>query len=346
MKKIFLADDSLTIQKVVELTFPEGQYQVICASNGAQALQRIPEVVPDIALLDVIMPEHNGYEVCAQLKRTPELAWMPVLLLTGTFEPYDEKRATEAGAAGHLTKPFESRALVSRVEELLAASRRPGAPAEPPPAPAPSAPRAASPSASSASASSASQQVPHPRHEAPAAATGAQLGQTVRMKTSDLFAQVPAGTPVPRSSEAPRAPEAPRRQASSAGRAAAQPAPAAHAVPQAHAGKGSPQAQQGSAPMAGWGPQQQEAFERLVRQTLAALAPETVRRLTEEAMAQPAGGATPLGRHVHETIGQAAREIIAPIAEKVAREVAWEVIPDLAESLVRRRIRELEEAAN
>ena len=335
MKKIFLADDSLTIQKVVELTFPEGQYQVICASNGAQALQRIPEVVPDIALLDVIMPEHNGYEVCAQLKRTPELAWMPVLLLTGTFEPYDEKRATEAGAAGHLTKPFESRALVSRVEELLAASRRPGAPAEPPPAPAPSAPRA-----SSASASSASQQVPHPRHEAPAAATGAQLGQTVRMKTSDLFAQVPAGTPVP------RAPEAPRPQASSAGRAAAQPAPAAHAVPQAHAGKGSPQAQQASAPMAGWGPQQQEAFERLVRQTLAALAPETVRRLTEEAMAQPAGGATPLGRHVHETIGQAAREIIAPIAEKVAREVAWEVIPDLAESLVRRRIRELEEAAN
>ena len=62
----------------------------------------------------------------------------------------------------------------------------------------------------------------------------------------------------------------------------------------------------------------------------------------EEALTQAPGNATPLGRHVHETIERAAREIIAPIAEKVAREVAWEVIPDLAESLVRRRIRELE----
>ena len=119
MKKILLADDSITIQKVVELTFSEGNYQVICVSNGAQALKKIQEVRPDIVLLDVIMPEKNGYEVCEQLKRSPATSGIPVLLLTGTFEPFDKKRADGAGANGHLTKPFESQLLVSKVEELI-----------------------------------------------------------------------------------------------------------------------------------------------------------------------------------------------------------------------------------
>ena len=119
MKKILLADDSITIQKVVELTFSEGNYQVICVSNGAQALKKVQEVRPDIVLLDVIMPEKNGYEVCEQLKRSPATSGIPVLLLTGTFEPFDKKRADGAGANGHLTKPFESQLLVSKVEELI-----------------------------------------------------------------------------------------------------------------------------------------------------------------------------------------------------------------------------------
>src|SRR5207249_3293391 len=109
------------IQKVVELTFSEGDYQVLCVSNGAQALKKITEVRPDIALLDVIMPERNGYEVCEQIKRNPSTSGIPVLLLTGTFEPFDKKRADAAGANGHLTKPFESQVLVSKVEELIAA---------------------------------------------------------------------------------------------------------------------------------------------------------------------------------------------------------------------------------
>ena len=120
MKKILLADDSITIQKVVELTFSEDEYQVSCVSNGAQALKKITEWCPDVALLDVIMPERNGYEVCEEMKRNPATAGIPVLLLSGTFEPFDQKRADAAGARGHLTKPFESQALVSKVEGLLA----------------------------------------------------------------------------------------------------------------------------------------------------------------------------------------------------------------------------------
>ncbi|HEX9427185.1 MAG TPA: response regulator, partial [Candidatus Polarisedimenticolia bacterium] len=124
MKKILLADDSITIQKVVELTFSEGDYQVVCVSNGAQALKKVGESRPDIVLLDVIMPEKNGYEVCEQIKRNPATSSIPVLLLTGTFEPFDKKKAEAAGAQGHLTKPFESQVLVAKVEEMINATPR------------------------------------------------------------------------------------------------------------------------------------------------------------------------------------------------------------------------------
>jgi CheY-like chemotaxis protein len=122
VKTILLADDSITIQKVVELTFSEVDYRVICVSSGGQALKKAAEVRPDIVLLDVIMPEKNGYEVCEQLKRNPSTRGIPVLLLTGTFEPFDKKRADAAGANGHVTKPFESQVLVGKVEELIAAT--------------------------------------------------------------------------------------------------------------------------------------------------------------------------------------------------------------------------------
>lgn len=130
MKKILLADDSITIQKVVELTFSEDDYQVTCVSNGIQALKKITEWRPDVVLLDVIMPERNGYDVCEEMKRNPATAQIPVLLLSGTFEPFDQKRADAAGSNGHLTKPFESQALVSKVEELLVGA--PDVPADTP----------------------------------------------------------------------------------------------------------------------------------------------------------------------------------------------------------------------
>jgi len=122
VKTILLADDSITIQKVVELTFSEADYRVVSVSTGGQALKKIAEVRPDIVLLDVIMPEKNGYEVCEQIKRSPATSGIPVLLLTGTFEPFDKKRADTAGANGHITKPFESQALVAKVEELIAST--------------------------------------------------------------------------------------------------------------------------------------------------------------------------------------------------------------------------------
>jgi CheY-like chemotaxis protein len=130
-KKILLADDSITIQKVVELTFSDGDYEVVATNNGAKAIQRLAEVRPDIILSDIIMPEKNGYEVCEYVKSHPEFRHIPVILLTGTFEPFDPDRAEKAGCDAVVTKPFESQSLIHKVEELIAqsASRSPESPA-------------------------------------------------------------------------------------------------------------------------------------------------------------------------------------------------------------------------
>jgi CheY-like chemotaxis protein len=133
-KKILLADDSITIQKVVELTFSDGDYEVTAVNNGAKAIQKLSEMRPDIILSDIIMPEKNGYEVCEYVKSHPEYRNIPVILLTGTFEPFDPDRADKAGCDAVVTKPFESQSLIHKVEELIQQSQN--APAEPEPEPA------------------------------------------------------------------------------------------------------------------------------------------------------------------------------------------------------------------
>jgi CheY-like chemotaxis protein len=122
-KKILLADDSITIQKVVELTFSDGDYEVSAVNNGAKAIQKLAEMRPDIILSDIIMPEKNGYEVCEYVKSHPEYRNIPVVLLTGTFEPFDPDRAEKAGCDAVVTKPFESQSLIHKVEELIAQAR-------------------------------------------------------------------------------------------------------------------------------------------------------------------------------------------------------------------------------
>jgi CheY-like chemotaxis protein len=122
-KKILLADDSITIQKVVELTFSDGDYEVTAVNNGAKAIQKLGEMRPDIILSDIIMPEKNGYEVCEFVKSHPDFRKIPVVLLTGTFEPFDPDRADKAGCDAVVTKPFESQSLIAKVEELIAVRR-------------------------------------------------------------------------------------------------------------------------------------------------------------------------------------------------------------------------------
>jgi CheY-like chemotaxis protein len=116
-KTILVADDSVTIRKVVELTFLDTDIRVEAAANGHEALERLEAVRPDAVLADVVMPGPDGYELCRAIKASNRP--VPVLLLSGTFEAFDEDRARDLGADGHVRKPFESRALLARIREIL-----------------------------------------------------------------------------------------------------------------------------------------------------------------------------------------------------------------------------------
>jgi CheY-like chemotaxis protein len=132
--KLLLADDSVTIQRVIELTFADEDITVVAVGDGRQAIERAKAERPDIVLADVGMPERDGYEVAAFIKGTPELAHIPVLLLTGAFEPIDEGRAKAAGCDGVLVKPFEPQMVINRVKDLIAGRRPLAAAASPNPA--------------------------------------------------------------------------------------------------------------------------------------------------------------------------------------------------------------------
>jgi CheY-like chemotaxis protein len=118
-RKLFLADDSPTIQRVIELTFAGEDIQVVTVGDGEQAIARIPQERPDIVLADIGMPKRSGYEVAAFVKGHPDLKHIPVLLLFGAFEPVDNVKAQEAGCDGVLVKPFEPQHVIARVHELI-----------------------------------------------------------------------------------------------------------------------------------------------------------------------------------------------------------------------------------
>jgi CheY-like chemotaxis protein len=120
-RKLLLADDSVTIQKVVNLTFADEGIEVVTTGDGNTAMEKFREIKPDLVMADVNMPGLNGYQICEQIKLDDATRATPVILLVGSFEPFDEERARAVGANDYLTKPFQSiRQLVSKVTELLA----------------------------------------------------------------------------------------------------------------------------------------------------------------------------------------------------------------------------------
>ncbi len=128
-KKILLADDSVTIQKVVSITLAHEDFDLTIVDNGSKAVAKAKEIRPDVILLDVVMPDKDGYQVCQEIKGNAELRNIPIILLTGTFEPFDADRAAEVGADDFIKKPFESHTLINKVKEMAAKS---GVPREKP----------------------------------------------------------------------------------------------------------------------------------------------------------------------------------------------------------------------
>lgn len=124
-RKLLLADDSVTIQKVVNLTFADEGIEVLSVGDGDSAMEKIGEFSPDLVMADVNMPGLNGYQICEKIREDASLRQTPVILLVGSFEPFDEEEAKRVGADDFLTKPFQSiRQLVNKVTVLLNSGER------------------------------------------------------------------------------------------------------------------------------------------------------------------------------------------------------------------------------
>jgi len=121
MAKLLLADDSITIQKVVELILAEEGFEIKTAGNGEEALSLFKTFKPDIVLADIEMPKMNGYQLCEKIKSDPEGRDIPVILLAGAFEPVEEELAKKVGAEDVLVKPFEAEDLISKINASLMA---------------------------------------------------------------------------------------------------------------------------------------------------------------------------------------------------------------------------------
>ena len=215
-RKLLLADDSTTIRRVIELTFSGEDVEVISVDDGEEAIQRIQADGPDIVLADISISKRNGYDVAEFVKDHRELSHVPVLLLTGAFEPVDEVRARQVNAAGVVVKPFEPHLLVARVRELVEAPRRPFVPpaVERPPVDAPVEPREPDvddrPDPAAASSGGAAPATPEPT--VPTPQIGVARAEPSSTSLDDYFDRLDAAFQTLGTSQTPRPPSPPVTQ--------------------------------------------------------------------------------------------------------------------------------------
>ncbi len=117
--KILVADDELDILDLIRHSLNKEGFDVHIASNGAQAIEVANAIIPDLIILDVMMPVMDGMEACRQLKESPKTANIPVIFLTARSEEFAELAGFEAGADDYMAKPIRPRVLMSRVKALL-----------------------------------------------------------------------------------------------------------------------------------------------------------------------------------------------------------------------------------
>ena len=120
---VLVADDSLTIQRVIQLALAEEDVELVAVTSGEQAIEEIGSRQPALVLADTRMPDRSGYEIAEFLNSRPSHQRIPVVLMTGAFEPIDERRAKTAGCVEVLVKPFDPEKLVRTVRELLGRRR-------------------------------------------------------------------------------------------------------------------------------------------------------------------------------------------------------------------------------
>ena len=118
-KKILIVEDEEDIQELIKYNLNKEGYQVICAGSGEEGLQVTKTNYPDLLVLDLMLPEMNGLEVCRQLKSNSKTSHIPIVMLTAKGEESDIVLGLEMGADDYVTKPFSIQVFISRVRAVL-----------------------------------------------------------------------------------------------------------------------------------------------------------------------------------------------------------------------------------
>jgi DNA-binding response OmpR family regulator len=118
-KKILVVDDDPYILMSLEFLMKKNGYDVMVARNGTEALDIVGKQMPDIVLLDIMMPDVDGYEICRHIKKTAKLKHTKVVFMSAKSKEADIQKGYDLGAALYITKPFSTRELVKHIQELL-----------------------------------------------------------------------------------------------------------------------------------------------------------------------------------------------------------------------------------
>lgn len=129
-QKILVVDDEPDAVELIEFNLKANGYEVVTAADGEEALQKARAVLPDLIILDLMLPEVDGMEVCKILRRDPRTSGLPIIMLTAKAAEIDRVLGLELGADDYVTKPFSPRELVLRVKRLLRSQSAPEEKAE------------------------------------------------------------------------------------------------------------------------------------------------------------------------------------------------------------------------
>ena len=118
-KRILIVDDSPTEIEFIKKAVDEGEYELITASNGDEAIKKCLELHPDLVLLDVVMPVKDGFSVCRELKKNPQTKDIKIIIVTSKNKPLDEHWSMKQGADSYISKPFEPSELSEAVSQII-----------------------------------------------------------------------------------------------------------------------------------------------------------------------------------------------------------------------------------
>jgi two-component system alkaline phosphatase synthesis response regulator PhoP len=121
--KVLVVDDEVYILHILDFILGAESYDVVTATNGEQALQKVRDEKPDLVILDIMMPKLDGYETCRMIKNDTDTKHIPVILLTAKGREIDQKLGREVGANDYITKPFSPNKLIERVQAILGVRR-------------------------------------------------------------------------------------------------------------------------------------------------------------------------------------------------------------------------------